>query len=134
WFDIGIRDDSRIAVSKYSRLQEIASELANPQSQYPLVCAFLGRKNKDYALQQLFPRNNIKRYNSDESHPNVEEALAYGLPCLARLVFLFTDIIYIFAEDFSGLDKIVEFLECCVRLQSVSPLPHDIRPQIILVF
>ncbi|KAJ5501995.1 hypothetical protein N7463_004869 [Penicillium fimorum] len=65
WFDVGMRDDSRMAVSEYSRLKETASELANPQSQCPMVCALLGRKNKDYALQQLFPRNNIKRHDSD---------------------------------------------------------------------
>lgn len=176
WFDVGMRDDSRMAVSKYSRLQETAAELANPHSQCPMVCAFLGRKYKDYALQQLFPRNNIKRHDSNANiklrsdlvssnshwpvlfadgdtgqrnhtptskrlqptaHPvwwDCKSGKTLLLVIWARLVFLFTDVICFFVEDFSGLDEIVEFLDCCVRLQSASTLPHDIRPRIILIF
>ncbi|CAG8887459.1 unnamed protein product [Penicillium egyptiacum] len=176
WFDVGMRDDERVAVGEYSRLKEIASELENPQSQCPMLCAFLGRKNKDYALQQLFPQNNIKRHDSEANiklrsdivssnsdwpvlfadgdtgqgnHPPTSKRLQPAarpvwwdcksgksllLVIWARLVFLFTDVMCIFVEDFSGLDEVVEFLECCVRLQSASVLPHDIRPRIILAF
>jgi hypothetical protein len=50
----------------------------------------------------------------------------------ARLVFLFTDLICIFGEDFSDLEEVAEFLVDCVRYQWPSTLPLAIRPRVIV--
>lgn len=65
WLDVGIREDSRLAVLDQGRLQKVVAELINPEKQHPSLCVFLGGKSKNYALQQLYPLNNIKRHVSD---------------------------------------------------------------------
>jgi hypothetical protein len=65
WLDVGVREDSRLAVLDQGRLQKVVAELIDPEKQRPSLCVFLGGKSKDYALQQLYPLNNIKRHVSD---------------------------------------------------------------------
>ncbi|KAJ5921086.1 Patatin-like serine hydrolase [Penicillium verhagenii] len=65
WLEIGIREDSSLAVLDHRRLRSVIAELFNPENQYPSLCTFLGGKTKDHALQQLYPLNNIKRHISD---------------------------------------------------------------------
>lgn len=64
WLETCIGRDSRLAIHDQDRLQAVIDELAQPDYQYPSLCTFLGNKEKDLALQQLYPQNNIKRYSS----------------------------------------------------------------------
>ena len=50
-----------------------------------------------------------------------------------RLVFLFCDVICIFAEDFGGLTEVAEFLRSCFQIRSASSLPERVRPRVIIV-
>lgn len=50
----------------------------------------------------------------------------------ARLVFLFADVICVFADDFPDLSH-AEFLIDCLKLGSASSLPVAVRPRVIIV-
>ncbi|KAJ5946398.1 hypothetical protein N7454_003237 [Penicillium verhagenii] len=65
WLEIGIREDASLAVLHRDRLEKVVNELLNAETQHPSLCCFLGGKTKDYALQQLYPLNNIRRHFSD---------------------------------------------------------------------
>ena len=43
------------------RLSRLSLELTNPARQKPSIILFVGHKNKEFALRDLFPWNNIKR-------------------------------------------------------------------------
>jgi hypothetical protein len=51
----------------------------------------------------------------------------------AKLIFLFVDVICIFAEDYGGLVGVVEKLTSWTEAGSASSLPVSIRPRIIVV-
>jgi hypothetical protein len=51
----------------------------------------------------------------------------------ARLIFLFTDTVCIFADDFPELSDVVDFLAGCMDMRSASTLPLPIRPRVIVV-
>lgn len=51
----------------------------------------------------------------------------------ARLVFLFADVICIFADDISDLTHVAEFLIECLKLGLASSLPVAVRPRVIIV-
>lgn len=51
----------------------------------------------------------------------------------ARLLFMFVDVICIFAEDVGGLKKVHEMLSLWINIGSGSSLPHDVRPRVIIV-
>ncbi len=55
------------------------------------------------------------------------------LSLYARLMAPFTDVICIFAADFSGLRDVASFLVRWVRLGSPSSLPIAVRPRVIIV-
>lgn len=56
------------------------------------------------------------------------------LPLLyARLLFLFTDIVCIFADDFPGLDCIADFLIFAAKVGSASILPVQVRPVVLVI-
>lgn len=65
WLDIGVREDSRLAVLNQGRLQRVIDDLSDPDNQYPSLCVFFGGKTKGHALQHLYPLNNIKRHFSE---------------------------------------------------------------------
>ncbi|OQD97721.1 hypothetical protein PENSOL_c011G11247 [Penicillium solitum] len=65
WLDVGTREDSTLAIQDHGRLQRVLSELCDQDNQHPSLCVFLGGKTKNYALQQLYPQNNIKRHESE---------------------------------------------------------------------
>lgn len=50
-----------------------------------------------------------------------------------RLVFLFADVICIFADDFPDFSHVAEFLIDCLKLGSASSLPVTVRPRVIIV-
>ena len=174
WLEICIGRDSRLAVHDKLRLQAVIDDLAQPDYQYPSLCTFLGNKEKDLALQYLYPRNNVKRYRSCSNIrlradimslnstrpilfadgdvqqprplPDTSPETTLGNPVLweccsfqailnivwARLVFLFTDVICIFADDLAGLNGVAEFLAACIRIQSASPFSSALRPRVIV--
>lgn len=51
----------------------------------------------------------------------------------ARLFFLFTDVICIFADDFNGLESIAERLVAWAAIGSASNLPGLTRPRVIVI-
>ncbi|ERF68658.1 hypothetical protein EPUS_05719 [Endocarpon pusillum Z07020] len=51
----------------------------------------------------------------------------------ARLLFLFSDVICVFVDDFSGLDQVAERIVRWVRIGSASSHPEALRPRLILV-
>lgn len=52
---------------------------------------------------------------------------------MGRLLFMFADVICIFADDFGGLNAVHEMLSKWVRIGSASSLPSGIRPRVIVV-
>lgn len=175
WLHIGTGESRRYTLIDCGRLEQLISELANPRSQHPAVCAFLGTGSKDTCLRRLYPHNNIRRYSSEASirlrydigslgtsrpvlfadgspllkpplllsHANnvIERPIAWEAmdgndivqAVWARLIFLFTDVICIFASDFPHLSHVAEFLLSCISLRSASSLPSEIRPRVIVV-
>ena len=64
WLDIGVQEDSRLAVLNQGRLQRVIDDLPDPDTQHPSLCVFFSGKTKNHALQHLYPLNNIKRHSS----------------------------------------------------------------------
>ncbi len=50
-----------------------------------------------------------------------------------RLVFLFCDVICLFAEDFDGLPQVARLIQSWLRVRSASSLPGKVRPRVIIV-
>ncbi|KAJ6114197.1 hypothetical protein N7512_007642 [Penicillium capsulatum] len=65
WLDVGVREDSRLAVLDHGRLQRVVDDLSDPDNQCPSLCVFLGGNAKSHALQQIYTLNNIKRHVSE---------------------------------------------------------------------
>ncbi|KAB8227271.1 patatin-like phospholipase family protein [Aspergillus alliaceus] len=51
----------------------------------------------------------------------------------ARLVFLFADVVCIFADDFPDLASVAQFLIDCIESRSASTLPRAVRPRVLVV-
>ncbi|GBF63944.1 calcium-independent phospholipase [Trichophyton mentagrophytes] len=51
----------------------------------------------------------------------------------ARLIFLFSDVICLFADDFSGLQAVAEQIKAWVAIGSASTLPPEVRPSLTIV-
>ena len=176
WLDIGIQENSRLAVIDTGRLKSVISQLGDPEKQFPSICAFLGGRTKNHALQQIYPRNNIKRHNSSSKirlrydvaslgrvqpilfadgntiHNNRNSPLptlsaGVGLPiswsCPSaqfllstlweRLVFLFTDVVCIFVDDFPETEDVVDLLMSCLRVRFASSLSPRLLPRFIII-
>ncbi|THC93591.1 hypothetical protein EYZ11_006944 [Aspergillus tanneri] len=52
---------------------------------------------------------------------------------LSRLLFLFVDVLCIFADDVGGLEGVRELLATWARIGSASSLPRAVRPRVIVV-
>ncbi|KAL2866173.1 patatin-like phospholipase family protein [Aspergillus lucknowensis] len=52
---------------------------------------------------------------------------------LARLLFLYVDVLCIFADDMGGLEGVRERLSTWARIGSASSLPNVVRPRVIVV-
>ncbi len=82
-----------------------------------------------------------QRLGTMTCHKNTTVSLAWPSPhsksalhtLYARLVALFSHVIYIFANDFSGLDNVTEFLTEWIRAGNPSSLPNSLRPRVIVV-
>lgn len=175
WLDIGVDQDT-FTLLDHGRLERVVAEMANPAIQYPALCAFLGGRWKNTSLRHLYPRNNIKRRDSEaavrlrydmrtwgssqptlivdggldfksyphsraEDHIQKERSITWGKladstvlhAIWARLVFLFTDVVCIFADDFPGLSDVANFLASCSGLGPASSMPGAVRPRVIIV-
>ena len=55
--DVSLRDENR--------LDQILTEMTNPEFQFPSLLFFLGRKTKDQAIRQLFTHNKIGKKRHD---------------------------------------------------------------------
>lgn len=51
----------------------------------------------------------------------------------ARLIFLFSDVVCIFADDLGGLEAVARYLTTWIKIRSSSSLSQKIRPRIIIV-
>ena len=51
----------------------------------------------------------------------------------ARLIFLFSDVICIFADDFGGLEGVAQHLVAWIRIGTASTLPSNVRPRVVIV-
>ncbi|KAL3469016.1 FabD/lysophospholipase-like protein [Aspergillus californicus] len=67
-----------------------------------------------------------------EIEPNLDQYPCQDL-ILARLLFLFTDVICIFADDVGGLDGVRQLLQTWTKIGSASSLPAATRPRVIIV-
>ncbi|KAJ5456073.1 uncharacterized protein N7458_004337 [Penicillium daleae] len=177
WLDVGVGEDSRLAVQDYGRLQRVVSQLSDQDNQYPSLCVFLGGEIKRHALQQLYPLNNIKRHKSealiklrydiaslesrrpvlladgdilhtDDFYPAKRLEAGVGHPISwdnhsggkillvlwSRLIFLFTDVVCIFIDDISSLERAAHFLVGCLELRSASTFPPQHLPRVIFIY
>ncbi len=50
-----------------------------------------------------------------------------------RLIAIFSSVIYIFAEDFGGLDDVATFLTQWIEFGNPSSLPLTVRPRVIVI-
>jgi len=71
----------------------------------------------------------------DEVIPINQLPLDYSLYDLvfARLLFMFVEVICIFAEDVGGLDEVYRMLSLWTTIGTASSLPCDIRPRVLIV-
>jgi hypothetical protein len=152
WLKFVHHGESEAAISYSGRMAQLVSEMSRKDSQYPSLAFFLGKKTKDDALQQLFPRDHCRqnrraasgtvinlqldRSSAHSRHPLLfadcnpslrpgyewdekpSSAMRKFYPwapppsttrldlledILARLLFRFTDVICLFADDCGGL-------------------------------
>ena len=81
------------------------------------------------------------RLDTSECHQGSSSSIAWAVSThqsfldhiFARLVFLFSDVICIFADDFGGLETVASLLTAWVRIGSASSLPKPVRPRVVIV-
>ena len=83
-----------------------------------------------------YPRSSVRSHIKEEQSIIWDEPSASAVlhAVWARLVFLFADVICVFADDFPDLAYVAEFLTSCLKLGSASSLPVAMRPRVIIVF
>lgn len=99
-------------------------------SNYPILIA-----DGDPRLQAL---STLSKWSCHESR---SYRLQWECPSLhtisdflyARVLFLFTDVICVFADDFSCLKDVIDLLKSWAAAGSASHLPYLIRPKIVIV-
>ncbi|KAL4887982.1 FabD/lysophospholipase-like protein [Aspergillus ambiguus] len=140
-------------------LSHIKEQLITPHMQFPTSTLFFGKRRKDIALRYLFPDNHISsRFPSVQiridnrtlfsdfpilfADDHDREEVAIDWPAgddlhlrdvlLARLLFMFMDVVCIFADDIGGLDAVLAALETWAAAgRNVTNLDH--RPRILIV-
>jgi hypothetical protein len=159
------------------RMTQVAEELTNPSSQYPSCAFFIGKKQKDIAIRQVFAQNNIRRgcsngianlrvdsntvgskypilFADGDPHiqipprqevPNCHGQVIYPTAwkpdlqrkmldiAYSRILFLFSDIVCLFAEDLGGLEKVALLLTTWALIGDASGLSKEIRPKVIII-
>lgn len=82
-----------------------------------------------------YPHSNMRKHIKEEQSImwNKTSAMTILHAVWACLVFLFADVICIFADDFPDLSHVAGFLTDCLKLGSASSLPIPVRPRVIIV-
>ncbi|KAJ9386294.1 hypothetical protein DTO063F5_3808 [Paecilomyces variotii] len=85
------------------------------------------------SLQPLFQRAPI--CHQEEVFPLDFSRTEYSWKdlVLSRLLFLFVDVLCIFADDVGGFEGVYELLSTWAKIGSASSLPHAVRPRVIVV-
>lgn len=82
-----------------------------------------------------YPHSSVRGHIKEEKSIAWNESSASDVlhAVWARLVFLFVDVICVFADDFPDLMHVAQFLSDCLKLGSASSLPVAVRPHVIIV-
>lgn len=70
-------------------------------------------------------------WSDNDDGPLTEQGLADHIQ--ARLLFLFTHVLCIFANDYGGLDRVAEQLAIWTAIGSASSLPGSVHPRLLIV-
>ncbi|KAL4734131.1 acyl transferase/acyl hydrolase/lysophospholipase [Aspergillus similis] len=125
-----------------SRLKQLTRELPQPSSVFPQLVFLMGRRQKDRALRQLCRSKYHKRekgisLRSDNQTVFTLESCPdknlFPDVILTKLLFLFTDVVCIFADNVGGLDSVCQLLETWRKIRTASGLPAAVRPRIIII-
>ncbi|KAL3246557.1 hypothetical protein ABHI18_012681 [Aspergillus niger] len=119
-----------------SRLARLVNELPQPSVQLPQVVFFMGRNPKNKALRQLCSSNYRGQCHSQpgvniRSDNRTLQALQDII--ISRLIFLFTDVVCVFADDVGGFEGTRRLLTTWAAIGSASSLPPAVRPRVIVV-
>ena len=107
----------------------LRADLSSCSSKNPIWVA-----ESDPSLQTLEPRKFLKCHKST-SYPikwKVESCQYLWNIIHARLFFIFTDVICIFADDLGGLEGVIKYLETWSSFQPSSSFSKHIRPRIVI--
>ena len=159
------------------RVSRLLAEIPEPRLQYPSTIFFLGKRARDIALRQIFPRNNLRRsqkhgtinlrldsstfsaeypiffadsdplapilssLGTSQCHENISQPLRWNSPSelkalgtiYCRLIFPFTDIVCIFADDVGGLEAVAAMLRQWIDAGVSSNLAANVRPRLVIV-
>jgi hypothetical protein len=113
---------ARAAASIYLRYDTLSAE-----STAPILFA-----DGNLELARSSPDPTIQRTFETQISWNAASARDVLWIVYARLVFLFADIICIFADDFPNLSDVAQFLVDCAHARSASSLPIAVRPRVIV--
>ncbi|KAL4744518.1 acyl transferase/acyl hydrolase/lysophospholipase [Aspergillus terricola var. indicus] len=125
-----------------SWLKQLTRELPQPSSVFPQLVFLMGRRLKDRALRQLCRSKYRKREKGISLRSDNQTVLTlescpeknlFQDVILTKLLFLFTDVVCIFADDVRGLDSVCQLLETWTKIGTASGLPAAVRPRIIIV-
>jgi hypothetical protein len=84
-------------------------------------------------LQQVPPGTRTCHQDEVISIPASHQNIMLHDLILCRLLFMFVDVICIFADDFGGLNAVQNLLLTWAGIGSGSSLPHAVRPRVIIV-
>ncbi|EAS29515.2 uncharacterized protein CIMG_08261 [Coccidioides immitis RS] len=111
----------------------LVEELPRASQQHLRLIHFLGRGAKDAAIQQLFPqRHREQKGSSKEIVLQLDDPTASENSPL-MLLFLFCDVICIFADDFPSLGAAITRVESWAEIGSASTLPPAVRPMVMII-
>ncbi|KAA8645059.1 patatin-like phospholipase family protein [Aspergillus tanneri] len=143
-----------IILEDTGRLWRVIQELPNPSTQTPQLALFIGTNAKDTALKNIFPQNNISR-RGEKGNINLRlqtDSINHDAPLFfadsspwkpslytvidilyARLLFLFSDVICVFADDFSSVQAVLLRLMTWAEIGSAMPILPELRPRLLVV-
>ena len=158
------------------RFQCLLQEINSPDTQFPSLVLFLGKRQMATALREVFTQNNFRKTRKESFldlrvdtttttsdyplffadgdldyaiPPRVEDppchetrvlplewSTPFGIHPLfllySRLVFPFTDVICLFAEDYGGLERLATILKLCASFGNASSMATSVRPRVII--
>lgn len=99
-------------------------------SDYPIFIADSDPKLKISSTSSQWPCHDVKSYRMQWECP---PQFAISDCMYARLLFPFTDVICVFADDFNSPTNVIDLLKSWAAAGSASHLPYLIRPKIVVV-